>query len=131
MKTLFLSLSLLVSLNLNLLANDGAEALFDAKCSSCHLKEKPQDMSSLVAPPIVGVMKHVNKKYHSKEEAINFITDFVMNPQKDKSVCKTQKLNRFGLMPSQKGKLTQEELSTISKWMIENYSSKKHGRNCN
>jgi hypothetical protein len=127
MKVLFLSLILLFSLH----AQDKAETLFDAKCSSCHLKTKPQDMSSVVAPPIVGVMKHVNKRYRTKEKKINFINDYVMNPQKAKAVCKRKKLKHFGLMPSQKGNLTEAELHLISTWMVENFSSKKQGRNCN
>ena len=127
MKVLFLSLILLFSLH----AQDKAEALFDAKCSSCHLKTKLQDMSSVIAPPIVGVMKHVNKRYRTKEKKINFINNYVMNPQKEKAVCKRKKLKRFGLMPSQKGNLTEAELHLISTWMVENFSSKKQGRNCN
>ncbi len=32
-----------------------------------------------------------------------------------------QKIQRFGLMPSQKGNVTKEELEKITEWMYENF----------
>jgi hypothetical protein len=33
----------------------------------------------------------------------------------------SQKIERFGLMPSQKGVLSKEELTLISNWLYDNY----------
>ena len=121
MKLTFISLFLSFTLSLTLQADTSAEALYDAKCASCHIKTRPVAKSDLVAPPIMGVMLHVKMRYKTKEEAVKFINDYVMNPQKDKSVCKKGKLKRFGLMPSQKGVLTDEELNTISEWVYDNF----------
>ena len=101
-------------------AND-ASTLFDAKCSICHAKSRPADMSNLVAPPIMGVMRHVKMTYNTKDSAVNFIMDYVINPSKDKAVCMPQKIAKFGLMPSQKGIVTKEELSQIASWLYDNY----------
>ena len=117
MKKLALSLLLLGS---SLFASS-TENLFDNKCAMCHIKTMPQDKSSLVAPPVFGVMRHVKMRYPSKEEALVFMNDYVMNPSKAKAVCMPQKMQKFGLMPSQKGNVTKEELAKITSWMYDNF----------
>jgi cytochrome c len=105
----------------SLVANESAEALFDAKCALCHSKTKPTDMSSVVAPAIMGVMRHVKMSYPTKDKAVAFMVDYVLEPSKDKAICMSQKIERFGLMPSQKGVLSKEELTLISNWLYDNY----------
>ncbi len=78
-------------------------------------------MSSLTAPPLMGVMRHVKMKYPAKEEAISFMVDYVLQPDRSKAVCMPQKIQRFGLMPSQKGNVTNTELETITAWMYDNF----------
>jgi len=109
-------------------AETSGEALFEAKCASCHVKTRPSDISTLVAPPMMGVMRHVKMTYNSKEEAVKFITEYTLNPQERKAVCMPQKLKRFGLMPSQKGNVTKEELTTIASWVYDNFGSRGQGR---
>jgi len=104
-------------------AQDGA-SLFDAKCSACHVTTRPSDKSTLDAPPAMGVMRHVKMKYSTKDEAVKFISEYALNPQKSKAVCMPQKIKRFGLMPSQKGNVSKEELQTIAGWMYENFPPK-------
>ena len=117
MKKLALSLLLLGG---SLFASSG-ENLFDSKCSMCHMKTMPEDKSALIAPALFGVMRHVKMSYPKKDDALVFMNDYVMNPSKAKAVCMPQKMQKFGLMPSQKGNLTQEELQTITSWMYNNF----------
>jgi len=105
----------------------GAE-LFGAKCASCHVKTRPSDISTLVAPPIMGVARHVKMTYKTKEEAVNFITEYALDPQESKAVCMPDKLKRFGLMPSQKGQVTKEELTTIAGWIYDNFGNQGQGQ---
>ena len=98
-----------------------AETLFDNKCAACHVKTRPSDISSLVAPPIMGVMRHVKMKYPTKDAAVAFMVDYVLAPSKAKAVCMPQKIQRFGLMPSQKGNVTKAELEAITAWLYDNY----------
>ncbi len=98
-----------------------AEKIFDAKCSMCHIKTFPKDSSKLVAPPIMGVMRHVKMTYPKKEYAVKFIVDYVQNPTKEKAICKPQKIARFGLMPSQKGNISEQELEEVAKWLFDNF----------
>ena len=106
-----------------LLANE-ASTLFNAKCAMCHVTSRPSDMSTLVAPPIMGVMNHVKMTYPNKADAVKFIVDYVQEPSKSKAVCMPQKIQRFGLMPSQKGNVTPEELEAIASWLYDNYPPK-------
>jgi hypothetical protein len=106
-----------------LLANDPS-ALFNAKCAMCHVTSRPSDMSTLVAPPIMGVMNHVKMTYPNKADAVKFIVDYVQAPSKSKAVCMPQKIQRFGLMPSQKGNVTPAELESIASWLYDNYPPK-------
>jgi len=108
-------------------AQTSGEALFDAKCASCHIKMRPSDISTLMAPPAMGVMRHVKMKYGTKEEAIKFITEYTLDPQESKAVCMSDKIKRFGLMPSQKGNVSTEELAVIAGWMYENFGNQGQG----
>ncbi len=115
---------LILALSPTLQADSKAEALFDTKCMACHSKMRPTDMSKVVAPALMGVMRHVKMKYPNKSDAVAFMKDYIFNPTKEKSICTPQKIERFGLMPSQKGIVTDEELDTILPWMFDNFPPK-------
>jgi len=123
LKTLLFTLGTTLLITPSLYAQDGA-SLFEAKCAACHKTSHPKDMSTLVAPPVMGVMRHVKMRYDTKEKAIQFIREYALNPQKSKAVCMPQKIKRFGLMPSQKGNVNKEELETIASWMYDNFPPK-------
>jgi hypothetical protein len=101
------------------------EELFNSKCSMCHLKVRPADKSTLVAPPAKGVMRHVQMRYANKKDAVAFMSEYILNPQKDKAVCMPKSIKRFGLMPSQKENVTVEEAKIITSWMYDNINTKK------
>ena len=128
-KTIFIIASLL-TINSSVLAKSQGEKIFEAKCMSCHTMGKPKDISKAVAPPIKGVMFHMNEEFANDKEMIeDHINDIVMNPTKEKAICKS--VERFGLMPSQKGNLTKEELAIVAKWMVndlkDGHGKKKKG----
>ena len=101
-----------------------AKELFISKCASCHSLSRPTDMSKVVAPAIMGVMRHVKMSYRDKDKAILFIKDYILNPSLDKAICKPQKIKRFGLMPSQKGVVSEKELDIILPWVYDNFPPK-------
>ena len=100
------------------------EMLFLNKCSSCHSTSRPTDMSKVIAPALMGVMRHLKMDYPDKAKAVAFIKDFTLNPTKEKAICMPKKIERFGLMPSQKGNVTTEELEIIAGWMFDNFPPK-------
>jgi len=106
----------------------GGEELFEKRCGSCHMKARPADISTLVAPPLPGVAMHVKMKYPRKEDAVAFIEDYVMQPQRKKAQCMPRTIERFGLMPSQKGSVTAQELKKIAQYIVENYPDEKFVR---
>ena len=121
LKNIILTLGSLIALNSFVYAAESAEVLFDAKCAMCHNKTRPADMSKVVAPALMGVMRHIKMAYPNKEEAVKFMVDYILEPSKEKAICMPKKLERFGVMPSQKGNVTQAELKKITSWMFDNF----------
>ncbi len=124
LKTLTLS-SLLIAGTISFAqASDNAEKIFDTKCAACHSKTMPKDRNAVVAPALFGVMRHIKMAYPQKENAVKFMVDYVLEPSKEKAICMPQKIQRFGLMPSQKGNITEAELKEVAEWMFDNYPPK-------
>jgi hypothetical protein len=108
------------------------EELFNSKCAMCHVKTRPSDKSTLVAPPAMGVMHHIHMTYSNKKDAVAFMSEYILNPQQEKAVCMPKSIKRFGLMPSQKGNITKEEAKIITEWMYKHIQPNKmmhnHGK---
>jgi len=77
-----------------------------------------------LAPPMMAVAFHMYSFVTPTDEsqrtskAIEFVVDYVQNPALEKSYCDKQSLERYGLMPSQKGKLSVEETKAIAEYMF-------------
>jgi mono/diheme cytochrome c family protein len=102
------------------------EQLFDNKCASCHVKVHPSqaDRSKFVAPPAFGVMRHVKEAFNGdKEKTIEFIVDYALHPSKEKAKCRAHAIERFGLMPSQQGLVSKEELALIAEYMFNTFAN--------
>ena len=104
-------------------AQEKGSTLFEKKCAACHVKQRPayEEMKNLIAPPIMGVMTHVKNAKTTKTEAVSFINDYIFDPTPAKALCMKQSIERFGLMPSQKGSLTKEESTAIAEYLYDNY----------
>jgi len=107
---------------------DGKQLLKD-KCSSCHnLDMPPKSYEDEKAPSIMAVTFHirdfikVNNPSEKKPKFISFIKDFVINPSMEKAFCDKDSLKSYGLMPSQKGKVTPDELEAIASFMFRYYN---------
>ncbi|WP_456404473.1 c-type cytochrome [Hydrogenimonas sp.] len=99
------------------------KGLFEQKCAVCHIPHRPtkEDRAKMVAPPAMGVMYHVKERYTSPEAAVDFVVDYVMDPKREKAVCMERSIRRFGLMPSQKGSVSEPELRAIAAYMVETF----------
>jgi cytochrome c len=105
--------------------------LLEQKCSKCHnLDLPPQTFKDEVAPPMMAVAFHivgftqVNIESQRIPKAIAFVKDYVVNPAASKSYCDKESLKSYGVMPSQKGKVTQDELEAIATYMFEHFTQK-------
>ncbi len=115
------------------------EQVFEKACASCHIKmiTKPELMKvikTVKAPPMIEVSSQLKNNIKIVEDiddemhravVIAFIKDYVLYPDLDKSMCTGAALDRFGLMPSQKGNLSEEELNAVSAWVYDYYVDKK------
>jgi len=115
------------------------EKVFDKACASCHIKmitaeETKKVFKTIKAPPMVEVSGQLKKNIQIVDDiddeihravVIAFIKDYVMYPHLDKSMCEGMALEKFGLMPSLKGKLSDEELNAVAAWVYDFYIGKK------
>jgi len=134
-------ISLIVSA-VTLMATDtniDGENIFKAKCASCHIKMikksavTKEALKKLKAPPMVEVSNQLKNNIKIVEDiedeihravVIAFIKDYVIYPDLDKSMCQAMALEKFGTMPSLKGKLSEAELNTVAEWVYDYYVGK-------
>jgi len=105
--------------------------LIEQKCSQCHnLDLPPKTFADEKAPPMMAVTFHIRDFIEAPNEsekipkAIAFIKDYVIHPSASKSFCDKKSLESYGVMPSQKGKVTQDELEAIATYMFEHFTMK-------
>ena len=108
------------------------EALLKNKCASCHnLDMPPKTYKDEKAPPMMAVAFHVkdfmkvNSPSDKRPKFIDFFKDFVINPSVEKSFCDKKSLKDYGLMPSQKGNVTVDEVGAIAEYVFDFYDQKK------
>ena len=115
-----LVLPLIIAASILLQASEDIEALAESKCGKCHLmgavtKEK---IKNIKAPPYWGMAKKVKLAFANEEDRINFIVDYSLNPAEDKMLFPIETKERFGVMPSVKGKATEDEIKKIAKYFL-------------
>ncbi|MCX6074280.1 MAG: c-type cytochrome [Campylobacterales bacterium] len=128
---IFLSLAMV---GFTLFASDGY-SVYKKQCMQCHVEmmekqEVLKKFKTLKAPPMVEVSNRLKENIMIKEEddavkrrvIIAFIKDYIENPNIDYSMCRLGALDRFGVMPSLKGKLTEEERQAVAEWVHDRYS---------
>ncbi len=113
------------------ISNLDGKKLLEKKCSACHnLDLPPKTFTDEKAPPMMAVAFHIKDFIKAGSEsdkipkAIDFVKDYVVNPNASKSFCDKKSLESYGVMPSQKGKVTQNELEAIAEYMFEHYTLK-------
>jgi len=102
--------------------------LLEVKCAVCHnLKMPPDTYEDEKAPPMMAVVFHlkdfmkIKSSQDKAEKFIPFIQEYVITPSKEKSYCDEESLNTYGVMPSQKGNVSEEELKAIAEYMFTFY----------
>lgn len=116
---------LLLSLTSTMIFGATGAELSKMNCASCHVLTTPTpDMiPTMKAPAMDAVMFHINLVMQDKKEIKDFIVDYVQHPKASKSVCESNKVQNFGVMPSLKGKVTEKDLATIADHMIATFPS--------
>ena len=115
-----------------------AVKIFEKKCAMCHMTSKPKnklEKSMMVAPPIAVATRSVIigvdaiegpvSDKELRELSIEFLTDYLYEPTRDKGYCEDMSYKKFGAMPSLKGFISKEELDIVVPWVIDNYTPEK------
>ncbi len=109
--------------------NFDAEKLIQNKCSSCHnLDLPPKTYEDEKAPPMIAVALHVKGFIQTENESLRipkakeFVKDYVFYPDRSKAFCDKKSLDDYGVMPSQKNKVSADELDAIVTYMFEHYT---------
>ncbi len=110
----------------SLMFANNAEQLVKDNCSACHMLSKPTQAQkgSMKAPPMMGVMFHLKETLKDEQKVKTFLVDYVQNPSKEKAICMPRKIQRFGLMPSLKGVLTEAQLTEVADYLYKNFPPK-------
>jgi hypothetical protein len=118
MKKIILTSLLVVSSSL--IAAASSEDLANKHCGSCHLMGKitKEKLNRMSAPPYWALAKKAALKYKTREEQVNYMVDFVLNPTEDKMLFPHETKERFGLMPSQKGIVSKDVILEITNYII-------------
>ena len=114
----------------SLFATSGEE-IFKTNCVSCHMMKKGKDIankSKMLAPPVFGIVRHTKEVYPTKEAFVEFVSEYIKNPSKDKAVCQKKAIDRFGLMPKIGQGMKDEDIEKVVKWLYDNIQAGR-GRN--
>jgi len=132
MKKALLSLLLLSSA---IFASEGYE-VYKKNCMVCHVEmmtkaEVMKNIHKMKAPPMVEVSSRLKKNIKTTDEEddvdrhlfILFVKDYILNPNDEMSMCNPGAIEKFGTMPSLKGKVTPKEANAVAIWLYDRYEN--------
>lgn len=112
---------------------DGKQ-IYQNHCMKCHVeimekKEVIKHFGSLKAPPMIEVSNRLKENVVITDEdndvkrrvIVAFIKDYIENPSVQYSMCHPMAIEKFGIMPSLKGKLSEEERQAVAEWVYDRY----------
>jgi len=119
MKKISILIALLLSMSIQLEAQT-PESLAEMKCGACHLigKITKEKLKNMKAPPYWALAKKIKASYPTREEGVRFLVDYTLNPSQEKMLFPKETKEKFGIMPSQKGLVSEAELQIISTYIF-------------
>lgn len=124
----------LISLASAALAAADGYAVYQTHCKQCHVEmmrkaETVKRFKTLKAPPMVEVSNRLKANIMITDDdddvkrrvVIAFIKDYVEHPDLQYSMCHAMAIERFGIMPSLKGKLKDDEIQAVAEWVYDRY----------
>lgn len=133
--------TLLLASTLSLTALSAAEidgySVYKQKCKQCHMENVTFDyvkkhFNELKAPPIMEVSNQLRKNIITaddddeikRELTIAWIMHYIENPSLDYSMCNPGAIDKFGIMPTQKGNITPKEKRAVAEWIVDAFADK-------
>lgn len=104
----------------SLFAQGSSKDLAIQKCGECHIMGSPtkENIQTMKAPPHWSIAKKLRENFATKELMMNHIVEYTFNPSQAKMLYPKETIKRFGLMPSQKEKVTHEEAKQIALYIV-------------
>lgn len=111
-------------------ANNGEE-IFNTKCTACHGMQPPKAMmhpgtaefdkalSTLKAPPMMKVASMIRMQHKDKASFVSFITDYITNPEMNKTLCMKNAIKGFGLMPAIGKSMNDADKTAVAQWIYD------------
>ncbi|HIP52314.1 MAG TPA: hypothetical protein EYG94_09535 [Campylobacterales bacterium] len=129
-RILLIILALLILFVSPIMAEENEEKtkkLIENNCASCHTlgMPKPSTISSLPAPPMNAIIFHLKRELQSYEKQKAFIVNYSLEPKPELSICDMTKVEKYGVMPSLKGKVSKEDLNLIAKSLLADFPTKE------
>lgn len=109
------------------------EKIFEQKCQECHVKSMPipllmknfieqqNKLLNLKAPTGNEISFRLKQQIGHKGdiefhlmETIDFVKDYLYNPNKAKTICLEGVIRHFDTMPSMKGKISEDEIEEVT-----------------
>ena len=110
---------------------DPREEFFTKNCASCHataigikIEVEGEHTVMYEAPYIEKIVHIIKVETKTKEGFVAFIKDYINDPDKRKSLYSKRAIKEFGLMPSLKGVLNDEESTQLAEYLYEKYGNK-------
>ena len=110
------------------------QKIFDTTCVACHVEilDKAtalKTFKTLKAPPMNEVAQQLKSNIIIKDDdddvhravVIAFIKDYIKYPELAKTMCNPNAIDKFGVMPSQKPRLNEDEINAVSTWLYDRY----------
>jgi cytochrome c len=105
---------------------DPREKIFVKNCATCHnnilgiVNSGGYDNTYITpAPYIDDLVKKLKQETSTKEKFTTFIKEYIENPDKRKSLYGKRAIKKFGLMPSLKGALKEDEITQLANYLYE------------
>jgi len=115
------------------------EEVYEKKCASCHplylspsklienFMEQNNTLLKLTSPSVNQIVFRLKSRIGDPKgdedihrmEIDSFIADYLMNPDKSKSICLPKVLKHFKTMPSLKGKISTDEIEAVSSFFYD------------
>lgn len=134
MRKIVVSFSIMIS---TLLATDGYE-VYKQKCMQCHIEminksETIKRFKTLKAPPMIEVANQLKNNIIIKDEdedvhrqvVIAFIKEYIDKPDLQYTMCHPMAIEKFGVMPSLKGQLSDKEKQAVAEWIYDRYEGQE------
>ena len=109
------------------------EKIVQKVCAKCHnLDMPPVTTPDEKAPPMLAVAFHlkdfmkVSDPSAKRSKFIEFVTDYSLHPDAQKSYCDKKSLQEYGLMPSLEGKVTPDRLRDAAAYIYDHYDKKRY-----